>query len=135
MSFMFEVYYRQPPDTQKEAALMERVVSLGGRMTYREVPDDGITAAVCLTYEFDDRDAVEAAAKLLREQGEHVEGPSDYGPPGRRTQIERKRRLLALDKVIRDSPAQRQLDADGRYPVPQPGTKIRRAAEDSAKAK
>jgi hypothetical protein len=77
MSFMFEVYYRPPVDAQKEAALTERVSKLGGRLSYREDPNG--RTGVCLTYEFEDRDRAEAAARALREQGEHVEGPGDYG--------------------------------------------------------
>ncbi len=80
MSFMFEVYYRQPADPQKEAALTTRVSTLGGRPSFREGSDKDGSGSVCLTYEFDDPDLAEAAAKMLREQGEHVEGPVDYGP-------------------------------------------------------
>jgi hypothetical protein len=35
---------------------------------------------VCLTFEFDDRTQAELAANALRQEGEHVEGPVDYGP-------------------------------------------------------
>ena len=81
MSYMFEVYYRRPADPRREAALTSRVSSLGGRLSYREAPEG--KEGVCLTYEFDEPDRAEAAAQLLREQGEHVEGPVDYGPhPG-----------------------------------------------------
>ena len=51
--------------------------SLGGRLSYREDPNG--RTGVCLTYEFEERDCAEAAARALREQGEHVEGPCDYG--------------------------------------------------------
>jgi hypothetical protein len=78
MTFMFEVYYRSPADPRKEAALTERVSQLGGHLTYREVPEES-GRAVCLTYEFDGQDQAEVAAKSLRAQGEHVEGPMDYG--------------------------------------------------------
>jgi hypothetical protein len=80
MSFMFEVYYRPPPDPHKEAALTGRVARLGGRLSYREIPGEDGTGGVCLTYEFEDPGQAEAAAQVLREQGEHVEGPVDYGP-------------------------------------------------------
>jgi hypothetical protein len=80
MSFMCEVYYRLPPDPRKEAALTTRISSLGGHLTYREVPEDQGNGGVCLTYEFDDRDQAESAAQALREEGTHVEGPVDYGP-------------------------------------------------------
>jgi hypothetical protein len=79
MSVMFEVYYRPPVDTSKEAALTTRIAKLGGRLTYREVPGDGNLGGVCLTYEFDDPSLAEEAAKALRENGEHVEGPVQYG--------------------------------------------------------
>jgi hypothetical protein len=78
MSFMFEVYYRSPVDPRKEAKLTEQVASLGGQLTCHEPPDDNYWAVV-LTYEFDDWDQAEAAAGVLRTQGEHVEGPMDYG--------------------------------------------------------
>jgi hypothetical protein len=81
MSFMFEVYYRLPADPRREAALTARVSCLGGRLSYREAPAE--KGGVCLTYEFDEPDQAAAAAQALREQGEHVEGPVDYGPhPG-----------------------------------------------------
>jgi hypothetical protein len=79
MSFMFEVYYRPPVDLQREATLTERVTGLGGRLTYRESPEDGAGRSICLTYEFAQREQAEAAAQMLRKQGEHVEGPADYG--------------------------------------------------------
>ena len=78
MSFMFEVYYRSPADLRREAALTDRVSQFGGRLTYREVPQES-GRAVCLTYEFDGQDRAEVAAESLRAQGEHVEGPMDYG--------------------------------------------------------
>lgn len=80
MSFMFEVYYRPPADPQKEAVLTTRVSGLGGRLSYRESPNGGGGGGVCLTYEFDDYNQAAVAARVLREQGEHVEGPVEYGP-------------------------------------------------------
>ena len=80
MSFMFELYYRPPADSHKEAVLTERVSGLGGRLSYRETPEGQANGGICLTYEFDEREQAEAAAQLLRAQGEHVEGPVDYGP-------------------------------------------------------
>jgi hypothetical protein len=74
---MFEVYYKAPADPKKEAALRQRVCELGGRLDYREEGQDN--AAVTLTYEFDQLEQAEAAAESLRRQGEHVEGPQDYG--------------------------------------------------------
>ena len=75
---MFEVYYKPPVDPKKEAALLERVAPLGGRLDYREEPEDDAAASVCLTYEFDRLEQAEAAAEALRRLGEHVEGPQDY---------------------------------------------------------
>jgi hypothetical protein len=80
MSYMFEVYYKSPADPKKEAALTESVTRLGGRLGYREDPDEYGTGSICLTYEFDGLDQAEAASKALRQQGMHVEGPVDYGP-------------------------------------------------------
>jgi hypothetical protein len=78
MSFMFEVYYKAPADKKREAVLADRIESFGGRLDYREEPDKG-QGTVCLTFEFDQLDRAEAAAETLRQSGEHVEGPVDYG--------------------------------------------------------
>jgi len=80
MSFMFEVYYKPPANPLKEAAVTGRVTALGGRLDYREEPDDHALGGVCLTYEFDDLELATKAAEVLRQLGEYVEGPVDYGP-------------------------------------------------------
>jgi hypothetical protein len=80
MSYMLEVFYKAPADAAKEATLTECVSKLGGRLDYREPPSAGGPGGVCLTFEFSDLDRAQAAAESLRRQGEHVEGPSDYGP-------------------------------------------------------
>jgi hypothetical protein len=77
---MFEVYYPPPEDLPKEASLAERVSRFGGRLDYREVPEGEGQGGVCLTFEFPEFDQARAAADWLRGQGEHVEGPMDYGP-------------------------------------------------------
>ena len=79
MSVILEVYYRPPADDRKEAALMARVARLGGRLSFHEVPETNGDHGICLTYEFDDLNLAQIAAQTLREQGEHVEGPSEYG--------------------------------------------------------
>ena len=79
MSVMFEVYYKAPLDPIKEAKLNVQISKFGGHLTFRENPDQYESASVCLTYEFDDLSLAGLATKLLREQGEHVEGPVDYG--------------------------------------------------------
>jgi hypothetical protein len=80
MSFMFEVYYKPPANPVKESALTRQVAALGGRLDYREdAPEQG-PEGICLTYEFEDFELARRAAAKLREQGEHVEGPVDYGP-------------------------------------------------------
>jgi hypothetical protein len=76
MSFMFEVYYKPPANSAKEEAVTSRVVSLGGRLDYRE--DAAEHTGICLTYEFDDHEKATNAAELLRQLGEHVEGPMNY---------------------------------------------------------
>jgi hypothetical protein len=78
MSFMFEVYYKPPADRAKETVLTDRVTALGGRLDYRE--DATEVTGICLTFEFDSPDSAQRAADALRELGEHVEGPMDYGP-------------------------------------------------------
>jgi hypothetical protein len=76
MSYMFEVYYKAPTNAAKEEAVTTRVAALGGRLDYRE--DATEHTGICLTYEFDDRNKAMEAAEVLRQLGEHVEGPMDY---------------------------------------------------------
>jgi hypothetical protein len=78
VSFMFEVYYKPPADPAKEAALTDRVTALGGRLDYRE--DATALSGIILTYEFDSPDSARRAADTLRQLGEQVVGPTDYGP-------------------------------------------------------
>ena len=73
---MFEVY-KAPADLGRETALTQRVAAMGGRLDFRE-ETNGKMPSVCLTYEFDNYDSALQAAKALRDQGEHVEGPTDY---------------------------------------------------------
>jgi hypothetical protein len=80
MSFMFEVYYQPPADPVKEATVTHRVAALGGRLDYREHAEEQGLGGICLTYEFDDFEVAAKAAAALRQAGEHVEGPVDYGP-------------------------------------------------------
>jgi hypothetical protein len=79
MSFMFEVLYKAPPDTRREAAILESVSQFGGSLSCREEPDGIEAGPICLTYEFDDLQMAEQAASCLRLRGEHIEGPADYG--------------------------------------------------------
>ena len=78
MTYMFEVYYKAPSDLRKETELTSRVAKLGGRLDLREDPDATGPESVCLTYEFNDLAQAEEAAELLRQEGEHVEGPVEY---------------------------------------------------------
>jgi hypothetical protein len=78
MSFMFEVIYKPPVNPAKEAAVTDRVATFGGRLDFREDADEH--GGVCLTYEFDEFEKATKAADTLRQGGEHVEGPVDYGP-------------------------------------------------------
>ena len=64
----------------KESAVTGRAEALGGRLDYREDADENGLGGVCLTYEFDDFELASKAAEKLRQLGEHVEGPVDYGP-------------------------------------------------------
>ena len=77
MSSMFEVYYRSPIDERREAGLARTIAEFGGRFDYRE-PAEQRDGPIILTYEFTDRERAEAAARFLRDRGEHVEGPQDY---------------------------------------------------------
>ena len=77
MSVMFEVYYRSPADDRRESDLCQTLATFGGRLDFRETAErpDG---SIVLTYEFEDRERAEAAARALRSRGEHVEGPQEY---------------------------------------------------------
>jgi hypothetical protein len=79
MSFMLEVLYKPPSDARRETVISERAGKFGGRLTCREEPELVGAGPVCLTYEFNDFEVAQEAASLLRSQGEHVEGPMDYG--------------------------------------------------------
>ena len=79
MAYMFEVLTRSPLEARREATISAFVGGCGGQLTCREEPDAAGAGPVCLTYEFDDRGHAERAADRLRELGEHVEGPVDYG--------------------------------------------------------
>ena len=79
MSFMFEVLYKPPADSEKESVLTKSVGALGGILSCREEPDLPGIGAVCLTYEFDNLQVAERAAECLRSHGEYVEGPVNYG--------------------------------------------------------
>jgi hypothetical protein len=79
MSYMFEVYYRLPANPEKDAVLSDRIASFGGRLNFLEISGKGEPGGVCLTFEFDDPEQARKAAETLRRQGEHVEGPADYG--------------------------------------------------------
>jgi len=80
MSVMFEVMYRAPVDSERENRLTERMVKRGGKLDFREETEiSGMCSQVCLTYEFDHWKEAESAAAALRGQGEHVEGPCEYG--------------------------------------------------------
>ena len=76
MSCKFEVSYKPPANPVKEAAVTSNIAAFGGRLDYRE--DATEHTSVCLTYEFDDRQKAAKVAELLRQLGEHVEGPMDY---------------------------------------------------------
>lgn len=78
MVYVLEIFYRAPTDEQRERRVAACASSHGGRLDYREMPD-APGGPVCLTFEFDALDQARAAAGCLRDDGEHVEGPVDYG--------------------------------------------------------
>jgi hypothetical protein len=80
MSIMIEVLYHSPYDPERETQIATTLKAFGGHLTCREEPGtDSLAQSICLTYEFDERHAAEAGANQLRNLGEHVEGPMDYG--------------------------------------------------------
>lgn len=76
MSVMIEVHYKKPENAEREQAISSCVSEYDGEVTYRE--DDNVES-VCLTIEFPNWKRAEDASSKLRETGEHVEGPMDYG--------------------------------------------------------
>ena len=79
MSYMFEVYYKSPIDAKKEEEITKTVASFGGSLDFRETSAETGSGGVCLTYEFDEVELAQKAADLLRQRGDHVEGPVSYG--------------------------------------------------------
>ena len=78
MSVILEIYYKSPENLSREARISDEVVKLGGTLSFKEQPESAASEAICLTYQFPDREIGERAAKAIRSLGEHVEGPSDY---------------------------------------------------------
>jgi len=79
MSYIFEIYYHSPVDCHREEKIVKEVAGFGGKLTFREEPENHIHKAICLTFEFDKIELAEKAASAMRSLGEHVEGPMDYG--------------------------------------------------------
>jgi len=77
MSTILEVYYCWPIERTREERITAEVVRSGGKLSFREEPNE-LSRAVCLTFEFADREVAKVAASAIRSLGEHVEGPSDY---------------------------------------------------------
>ena len=65
MSYMFEVYYRAPVDSKREAMLEKEIAKFGGSLTHREHPTGTEALSCCLTFEFDKIEQAESAAKIV----------------------------------------------------------------------
>ena len=86
MTTALEVLYAIPVDGEREGRIGQMVASFGGTQSYREIPQaDDVSKAVCLTYEFPDRQSAQSAAEALRRVREHVQ------------ECLRQLRLVALD--------------------------------------
>lgn len=80
MSYAFELYYAGPEDEAHNQRLLTSVQPFGGRLTFREPAESQTHSdATCLTFEFANHHDADAAAKALRELGQHIEGPFEYG--------------------------------------------------------
>jgi hypothetical protein len=79
MSSAFDLLYKLPRDPARERRLTDAVSGHGGRLDHVDETAINVSTTVCLTYEFDDLPAAERCAVALRGQGEHVEGPYEYG--------------------------------------------------------
>ena len=80
MNWMFELYRSLSADADLEGDIVATVARDGGRLDFREGVEEPHGKYVCLTFEFDSRDAAEKSASHLRALGHHVEEPTDYGP-------------------------------------------------------
>ena len=78
MSFAIDIYYAAPEDTAREARIGAQAVASGGHFDWRDLPTEH-SRSICLTFDFPGLAAAESAAVAIRAQGEHVEGPYDYG--------------------------------------------------------
>jgi hypothetical protein len=76
MSVKIEVIYGKPSNCEREREIAACASRFGGVVTFRE---DDTADSICLTIEFADREAAERAISKIRDSGEHVEGPADYG--------------------------------------------------------
>ena len=77
---MFEVYYAAPEDLEREERLLTIIKSGQGHLDFREAPTMlQQKGTVCLTYDFAILEQAETIAQRLKEVGEYVEGPYDYG--------------------------------------------------------
>ena len=75
MTWMFELYFKQPCAPEQEQAAITAVAPYGGRLDFREISQ----ANICLTFEFEKRSKAEAAHQSLFNRGLHVEGVGEYG--------------------------------------------------------
>ena len=79
MSIMFDVYYKAPRDLERGEKITGSRVHRGGKLSFREPPPESENGSIVLTHEFGEFETAKATASLLRQQGEQVEGPVDYG--------------------------------------------------------
>ena len=77
MRIAIDVYYRPPGDEIREQQIGAEIAHFGGRLDDSELPSEH-AEAICLTFEFEDRQSAERATAAIRRKGEHVEGPYDY---------------------------------------------------------
>ena len=77
MSTILEVYYAAPVDVLREERIAATLGNSGGALSFHEEPSETVSGSVCLTFEFETREAAMLAASAIRLSGEHVEGPSD----------------------------------------------------------
>ena len=77
MSFMFEIFYNLHRCGEGKQLVTREVTAAGGQKLITEKSQQGAPGG--LTFEFDEMDCAQRAAAKLREQGEYIEGPVDYG--------------------------------------------------------
>jgi hypothetical protein len=70
VSYIIEVFYRQPRDPEREIRLAEQVAIFGGQFDFWEestIPE--VSSSICITFEFTDERQAAQAVTMIRGTG------------------------------------------------------------------